>query len=87
MHKGLRTLYEKGVRSGLRTDIAMKAELYLSILDTAGSLKELDVTGFSFHPLRGNLRNFYSVVVLRNHWIIFRFDEGNAFDVDLVDYH
>lgn len=26
-HKGLRKLYEKGDRSGLRTDIAMKAEL------------------------------------------------------------
>ena len=81
-HNGLQKLYEKGVRSGLRTDIAMKAELYLSILDTASSLKELDMTGFSFHPLRGNLRGFYSVVVSRNHRIIFRFDEGNAFDVD-----
>ncbi len=81
-HKGLQKLYEKGVRSGLRTDIAMKGELYLSILDTASSLKELDMTGCSFHPLRGNLRGFYSVVVSRNHRIIFRFDEGNACDVD-----
>ena len=86
-HKGLRKLYEKGDRSGLRTDIAVKAELYLSILDTASTVKELDITGFSFHPLRGNLRGFYSVVVSRNHRIIFRFKDGNALDVDLVDYH
>lgn len=86
-HKGLRKLYEKGDRSGLRTDIAMKAELYFSILDTARTMKELDITGFSFHTLRGNLRGFYSVVVSRNHRIIFRFEAGNAFDVDLVDYH
>ncbi len=57
-HKGLRKLYEKGDRSGLRTDIAIKAELYLSILDTASTVKKLDITGFSFHPLRGNLRGF-----------------------------
>ena len=86
-HKGLRKLYEKGDRSGLRTDIAVKAELYLSILDTASTVKELDITGFSFHPLTGNLRGFYSVVVSRNHRIIFRFKDGNALDVDLVDYH
>jgi len=86
-HKGLRKLYEKGDRSGLRTDIAMKAELCLSILDTARTMKELDITGFSSHTLRGNLRGFYSVVVSRNHRIIFRFEAGNAFDVDLVDYH
>jgi len=86
-HKGLKKLYEKGDRSGLRTDIAKKAELYLSILDTASSVEELNMTGFSLHPLTGNLRGFYSVFLSRNHRMIFRFHEGNAFDVDLVDYH
>jgi len=86
-HKGLKKLYEKGDRSGLRTDIAKKAELYLSILDTASNVEELNITGFSLHPLTGNLRGFYSVFLSRNHRMIFRFHEGNAFDVDLVDYH
>jgi proteic killer suppression protein len=86
-HKGLRKLYEKGDRSGLRTDIAKKAELYLSILDMASTVEELDITGFSFHQLTGNLRGYYSVLVSRNHRIIFRFKDGNAFEVDLVDYH
>jgi proteic killer suppression protein len=86
-HKGLKKLYDKGDRSGLRTDIAKKAELYLSILDTASTVEELNITGFGFHPLTGNLRGFYSVVMSRNHRMIFRFEEGSAFDVDLVDYH
>jgi proteic killer suppression protein len=86
-HKGLRKLYEKGDRSGLRADIAKKAELYLSILDTASTVKELDITGFSFHALTGNLRGFYSVFLSRNHRMIFRFEKGKAFDVDVVDYH
>ena len=86
-HRGLKRLYEKGDRSLLRADIANKAELYLSVLDTAEKLEELDITGFSFHPLSGNLKGFYSVFVSRNHRIIFRFEDGNAFDVDLVDYH
>lgn len=86
-HRGLKRLYEKGDRSGLRTDIADKAALYLSILDTARTLQELDIRGFGFHRLTGNLRGFFSVFVSRNHRIIFRFKDGSAFDVDLIDYH
>jgi len=86
-HKGLKKLYEKGDRGGLRTDIAQKAELYLSFLDTAERVEELDIIGFGFHKLTGNMRGFYSVSVSRNHRIIFRFEDGSAFDVDLVDYH
>jgi len=86
-HKGLRKIYEKGDRSGLRTDIAVKVELYLSILDTASMVKELDINGFGLHRLTGNLRGFYSVVMSRNHRLIFRFEGGDAFDVDLIDYH
>ena len=86
-HKGLKRLYERGDKSRLRPDIANKAELYLSLLDSAEKLEELDITGFSFHPLKGNMRGFYSVFVSRNHRIIFRFEDGKAFDIDLVDYH
>ena len=86
-HRGLKRLYERGDKSRLRPDIANKAELFLSVLDSAEKLEELDITGFSFHPLTGNLRGFYSVFVSRNHRIIFRFEDGNAFDIDLVDYH
>ena len=86
-HRGLKKLYDKGDKSGLRTDIAEKAELYLSILDTAETVQELDILGFGFHRLTGNYRGFYSVKVSRNHRIIFRFKDGHAFDVDLIDYH
>lgn len=86
-HRGLKKLYEKGDKSKLRSDIANKAELYLSVLDSAESLEELDITGFNFHPLTGNMRSFYSVFVSRNHRIVFRFEDGKAFDIDLVDYH
>ena len=83
----MKRLYGRGDRSGLRPDIADKAELYLSILDTAGSVEELDVTGFGFHALKGGRRGYYSVYVSRNHRIVFGFEDGEAFDVDLIDYH
>lgn len=86
-HRGLRRLYERGDRSGLRTDIAAKAALYLTVLDTAERIDELDITGFGFHALRGDMRGLYSVYVSRNHRIVFGFEDGEAFDIDLIDYH
>lgn len=86
-HRGLKRLYEHGDRSGLRTDIAEKAALYLSLLDTAQTVRELDMIGFGLHRLTGNRKGWFSVSVSRNHRIIFRFESGKAFDVDLVDYH
>jgi toxin HigB-1 len=86
-HRGLRRLYENGDRSGLRPDVAGKAELYLSVLDTARTVQELDITGFGLHRLTGDHKGWFSVFVSRNHRIIFRFEDGKAFDVDLVDYH
>ncbi|WP_089934918.1 type II toxin-antitoxin system RelE/ParE family toxin [Candidatus Entotheonella palauensis] len=86
-HRGLRRLYERGDKSRLRPDIADKAERFLTFLDQAMTVEELDLPGFGLHSLTGNLQGFWSVSVSRNYRIIFRFEDGNAFDVDLVDYH
>ena len=37
--------------------------------------------------LRGKLRGFYSIRVNDRRRIIFRFEDGNAFDVRFIDYH
>jgi toxin HigB-1 len=39
------------------------------------------------HPLKGDLKGFWSLDVSGNWRIIFRFQDGNADDVDLVDTH
>jgi toxin HigB-1 len=43
--------------------------------------------GYALHPLRGDLAGFWSVRVSGNWRVIFRFEDGHAVDVDLVDYH
>jgi proteic killer suppression protein len=43
--------------------------------------------GWRLHPLKGDLDGLWSVTVTGNWRIVFRFDNGRAFDVDLVDYH
>jgi plasmid maintenance system killer protein len=47
----------------------------------------LNLPGYRFHQLKGEYRGFYSVTVTGNDRIIFRFVDGNAVDVDYLDYH
>ncbi len=86
-HKGLKLLFHDGDRSKIRPDIAGKAEYFLSLLSEAEMIEDVDVLGFSLHPLKGDLKGFWGVSVSRNHRIIFRFENGKAYDVDLTDYH
>jgi toxin HigB-1 len=39
------------------------------------------------HPLKGDLKGYWSLTVRANWRIVFRFADGKASDVDLVDYH
>lgn len=86
-HKGLRLLLEEGDRSKIRADLVAKADRFLDALDSATSPEEVDLPGYRLHRLSGNLQDYWSATLSRNHRIIFRFEEGNAYDVDLVDYH
>jgi proteic killer suppression protein len=86
-HRGLKRFYEKGNRSGLDARMVPKIEEILSVLEAAATVDEADIPGYRLHPLTGNLRGFWSVRVTGNWRIIFRFDDGEASDIDLVDYH
>jgi proteic killer suppression protein len=47
----------------------------------------MNVAGFGLHPLTGDRRGLWAVVVNRNWRVVFRFEDGSAFDVDFLDYH
>ena len=60
----------------------------LTRLDAAATPADMDFPGLRLHPLKGERAGFYAVDVSGNWRLIFRFDEdGNAEDIDLVDYH
>lgn len=85
--KGLKRFFETGSKSGIQPALAFKIELILERLDAASELKDMNFPGSDFHPLKWDLKRFYSVHVNGNWVIIFRFEKGEAFDVDLIDYH
>ena len=47
----------------------------------------MDLPGLNLHSLSGNLSGHYAVSVSGNWRIVFRFENGQATDIDLVDYH
>jgi proteic killer suppression protein len=86
-HRGLKRLYERGDRSGIRPDLVDTVQEILTVLDDATSPQELNLPGYRLHPLKGELKGFWSVTVRANWRIIFRFEGADAFDVELTDYH
>ncbi|MGA2594810.1 MAG: type II toxin-antitoxin system RelE/ParE family toxin [Bryobacteraceae bacterium] len=56
-------------------------------LDAAGALADIDVPGFKLHPLKGELKGFRAITVRANWRVVFRFADGDALDVNYVDYH
>jgi proteic killer suppression protein len=86
-HRGLKRLYERDDRSGIRPDLLEAVEDILGRLDQAATPQALSLPGYRLHPLKGELRGFWSVSVRANWRIVFRFEGEDAFDVELIDYH
>jgi proteic killer suppression protein len=59
----------------------------LAVLHAAETIEALRLPTFRLHELKGDLRGYWAVAVRANWRIIFRFEGGDALDVDLVDYH
>ena len=86
-HRGLKRLYERGDSSKVRADQAERIALALADLDDAAKPSDLDLPGYHLHPMKGDMKGFWSISISANWRIIFRFEEGDAYDVDLIDYH
>ena len=86
-HKGLKRLYERGDRSGIRPDLLETVEEILSLLDAAAAPQALNLPGYRLHQLKGDRKGFWVMTVRANWRIVFRFEDRNAHDVELIDYH
>jgi len=86
-HRGLRALYEKGQARRLDSRHVRRITLILTRLDASSAPEDMNLPGLRLHPLKGDLKGFWSVEVSGNWRIIFRFANGEPHDVDLIDYH
>ncbi len=86
-HKGLKRLYEDDDPRGVMAEHLAKFRNILARLDAAATVKDMDLPGFRLHSLKGDFDGFWAVTVRANWRVAFRFIEGEAFDVDYLDYH
>lgn len=86
-HRGLRELFETGRSRRIRTDLADRALRRLDALAHAARPEDMHIPGFNFHRLAGSRAPSYSVHLNGPWCITFSWRDGEAVDVDLVNYH
>ena len=86
-HKGLKRLFERDDAKGIRPDLVDKVRAILAQLSEAQAIEDMRMTSFHLHPLKGDMKGLWSVTVRANWRIVFRFADGDADTVDLIDYH
>ena len=94
MIKGFRSrklerYWTKGDARGLPADHLKRLNLRLTALDHAASPSQMDVPGWHFHALTGDMQGRYAVRVTGNWRLTFAWvaDGPDAIDVDYEDYH
>ena len=78
---------ERGDERRIRSEHRDTVRDTLARLNASGGLDDMNLPGFRLHPLKGDLAGFRAVTVRANWRIVFRFEDGDALDVDYLDYH
>ncbi len=85
--KKLERAFENDDQRGLPRGKVDKIKRILARLDEITQPSQMNLPGFGLHPLKGNRAGQWSVEVSGNWRIVFRVEEGNVHEVDLIDYH
>ncbi len=88
--KGLRQLHADDNANGVQLPMAERLRKLLFAPETASDLDQVNrFPEWRLHPLKGDLKGFWSLTVSGTWRMIFRDDErtNTASDIDLIDYH
>ncbi len=86
-HKGLKRLHIDNDPCLLNPSYLRRIKHLLDMLDTIREIEGLNYSGNHLHELKGKRKGTWSVKVSGNWRLTFRFIDGNAYDVNLEDYH
>ena len=81
-------VYTEGQSRHLPPDLIQRAMRRLEYIDLAQTLNDLRVPiSNRLHPLKGNRQGQHSISINDQWRICFRFANGDAYDVEITDYH
>jgi proteic killer suppression protein len=86
-HKGLEKFFTTGDQSGIQAIHAKRLRLILAILHDAKHISDTNAPALRLHALKGSRAGFRAVTVQANWRVIFRFEDGDVYVVDYLDYH
>ena len=86
-HKALARFFMENNRGGLNANQCERISRMLDRLDVASVAEDMNLPGFGFHKLVGSKNDTWSIKVSGNWRITFKFEKGDAYDVNLEDYH
>ncbi|TXK93454.1 Killer protein [Methylococcaceae bacterium CS5] len=86
-HKGLKLFFTTGNKAKINASHASKLKVQLQALHTAESVDDMNIPGWSFHELKGDRKDVFSITVSGNWRVTFEFVDGNAFILNYEDYH
>jgi proteic killer suppression protein len=73
---------------GFSTELQEIARRKLRMLNNSQTTVDLQIPPSNrLEKLKGNLKNYYSIRINDQWRVIFKWDNGNALDVEIVDYH
>lgn len=81
-------LYETGKARRFPPAVAKRAARKLEYVDLAAKLADLkSPPGNRLHALKGDRKGQHSISINDQWRICFRFEDGDAYDVEICDYH
>ena len=87
-NKHTQKIWEGERVKGLPTEVQEIARRKLRMLNNSQNLTDLMIPPSNrLEKLKGTLKNFYSIRVNDQWRIIFKWNNGNADEVELIDYH
>ena len=86
--KRSRDLFVHGSARRFPADLASRAARKLEYIHLASCLDDLKVPpGNRLHALSGNRKGEFAISINDQWRICFRFEDGDAYDVEVCDYH
>ena len=86
-HKGLEAFFATGKKSGIQPHHAEKLRRLLAVLNAAARPEAMNLPGFKWHSLSGDLAGHWAVTVNGNWRLTYTFEGVDAILVDYQDYH
>ena len=86
-HKGLEAFHRQGITKGIQHAHSKRLRLLLATLEAAVTVSNMGTPGARLHPLEPKSEDRWAVNVSGNYRLVFRFENGDAYEVDILDYH